>query len=161
MSKLFENKQQIIHIATEIIALIAITFYFSQKNKKLMTHIEDLAQRIEDQEETILKHEKMINTMLETIQSQQQNFANLAKTNNNNLSSKKKTPTQTKPIITQKAKVHFKEPEPIILEEEPEPEPDPEPEPIIIEEENLDKELEEELEDLEDENIEKIDLESS
>ena len=77
MSKLFENKQQIIHIATELIALIAITFYFSQKNKKLMNHIEDLAQRIEEQEDIIQKHEKLIQKMLTTIQSQQQTFENM------------------------------------------------------------------------------------
>ena len=49
MSKILENKQ-IIHIATEIVALMGIIFYFSSKNKKLLAHIEDLSQ----------KHEKMM-----------------------------------------------------------------------------------------------------
>ena len=52
MSKLLENKQ-IIHIAAEILVLVGITFYFSSKNKKLSEHIEDLSQRLEDQEDLI------------------------------------------------------------------------------------------------------------
>ena len=38
MAKMFENKQ-IIHIVCEIIVIIGIVFYFSQKNKKLTNHI--------------------------------------------------------------------------------------------------------------------------
>ena len=59
MSKILENKQ-IIHIATEIVALMGIIFYFSSKNKKLLSHIEDLSQRLEEQEDLIQKHEKMM-----------------------------------------------------------------------------------------------------
>lgn len=63
-----ENKQMI-HIASEVIALVGLTFYFNQKNKKLMGHIEDLAQRIEDQEEIIQKHEQMIQQLANVINS--------------------------------------------------------------------------------------------
>jgi hypothetical protein len=66
MSKLFENKQ-IIHIATEIVALIGIIFYFSSKNKKLLEHIEDLSQRLEDQEDLIQKHEQIIRQLVQAV----------------------------------------------------------------------------------------------
>ena len=66
MSKLLENKQ-IIHIVTEIIAAIVIIFYFSSKNKKLLGHIEDLSQRLEDQEDMIQKHELIIKQLVQAI----------------------------------------------------------------------------------------------
>jgi hypothetical protein len=59
-----ENKQMI-HIASEIVALIGLTFYFNQKNKKLLGHIENLAQKIEEQEDLLQKHEHVIKKMLE------------------------------------------------------------------------------------------------
>lgn len=55
-SKLLENKQ-LIHIASEVVVLLGLTFYFSSKNKKLMGHIEELAQKIESQEDQIQKLE--------------------------------------------------------------------------------------------------------
>jgi outer membrane biosynthesis protein TonB len=66
MSKLLENKQ-IIHIVTEIIAIAVIIFYFSSKNKKLLGHIEDLSQRLEDQEDIIQKHEQIIKQLVQAI----------------------------------------------------------------------------------------------
>lgn len=66
MSKLLENKQ-IIHIVTEIIAAIVIIFYFSSKNKKLLGHIEDLSQRLEEQEDIIQKHELIIKQLVHAI----------------------------------------------------------------------------------------------
>ena len=59
-----ENKQMI-HIASEIVALVGLTFYFNQKNKKLLGHIENLAQKIEEQEDLLQKHEHVIKKMLE------------------------------------------------------------------------------------------------
>ena len=66
MSKILENKQ-IIHIATEIVALMGIIFYFSSKNKKLLSHIEDLSQRLEEQEDLIQKHEKIIKQLVQIV----------------------------------------------------------------------------------------------
>ena len=66
MSKLLENKQ-IIHIVTEIIAAIVIIFYFSSKYKKLLGHIEDLSQRLEEQEDIIQKHELIIKQLVHAI----------------------------------------------------------------------------------------------
>ena len=66
MSKLLEKKD-IIHIATEIVVFIGITFYFSSKNKKLLEHIEDLSKRLEEQEDIVQKHEKIIIQLVQTI----------------------------------------------------------------------------------------------
>lgn len=63
MSKMLENKSLVIHVAAEIIIVTGISFYFSQKNKKIMGHINDLIQRIEEQEDTIQKHEQLINNL--------------------------------------------------------------------------------------------------
>lgn len=63
MSKIFENKSMLVHLAVESVIILAITFYFSQKNKKLMGHINDLIERIEEQEDIIQKHEQLINNL--------------------------------------------------------------------------------------------------
>lgn len=57
--KFFDNKQ-LVHIASEVVVLVGLTFYFSSKNKKMLTHIEELSQRIEDQEDHIQKLEQSI-----------------------------------------------------------------------------------------------------
>lgn len=69
MSKLVENKQ-IVHIASEIAVLLGMTFYFNQKNKKLMGHIEDLCQRVEEQEDLIQKHEQIIRKLVDHLNQQ-------------------------------------------------------------------------------------------
>lgn len=67
MSKILDNKQ-IIHIASEIIIILGITFYFSQKNKKIMNHINDLSQRLEEQEDVIQKYEQIIGNLSKKIE---------------------------------------------------------------------------------------------
>jgi len=59
MSKLFENKQ-LIHIIIEVIVISGLSIYFTQRNKKLTNSINELIQRLEEQEDIIQKHEKMI-----------------------------------------------------------------------------------------------------
>lgn len=49
-----------IHIASEVVAVIGMAYYFSSQNKKLLTHVEELAQRIEEQEDQIKNLENMI-----------------------------------------------------------------------------------------------------
>jgi hypothetical protein len=66
MSKLLQNPQ-IIHIISEAVVIIGITFYFSQKTKKLMNHINDLTQRLEDQEDIIQKHEQLILKLMNSV----------------------------------------------------------------------------------------------
>ena len=76
MSKLIENKH-IIHIASEIIVLLGLTFYFNQKNKKIMGHIQDLSQRIEEQEDLLQKHEQVIKKLVDFISKQSESTNNI------------------------------------------------------------------------------------
>ena len=71
MSKLFTDNKQMIHILSEVVVLVGITFYFNQKNKKLMAHIEDLAQRVEEQEDLLQKHDQLLKQIVEHISKQQ------------------------------------------------------------------------------------------
>jgi hypothetical protein len=175
MTKLFENKQQILHIVTEVIALIALTFYFSQKNKKMMSHIEDLSQRLEEQEEIIQKHDKIIEKLQAQLQAQlhSQQEAQVQKQFSYNLNNKK--PDKKQKIKNHSPKIMIV-PAPIKLtmstdnimnnskvqeidEEEYDnveyknvvEEVEEVKEVEEVEEENLDKEIEEELEDLNEE----------
>ena len=100
MSKLIENKH-IIHIASEIIVLLGITFYFNVKNKKIMEHIHDLSQRIEEQEDLLQKHEQVIKKLVEFIRKQEES-ANAPTYSLPNSQRKKSTPIST-PISTPKS----------------------------------------------------------
>jgi cell division protein FtsB len=54
--------KDMIRIAVEVIVFIGICYYFNAKNTKTLKHIEDLSQRIEEQED---ENEKMRNTVHE------------------------------------------------------------------------------------------------
>ena len=64
------NKQMMIHIASEITVVLCLSFYFNQKNKKLLAHIEDLAHRVEEQEDILQKHESLIRELVKQINLQ-------------------------------------------------------------------------------------------
>jgi endonuclease III len=64
-TNMMENKQQMIHIIAEIVLMIAIVFYFNQKHKKVLSLVEDLAQRVEEQEDLLQKHEEVIKKLVE------------------------------------------------------------------------------------------------
>lgn len=70
MSKFLENKQ-LVHIASEVVVLVGLVVYINQKHKKVMKHIEDMVQKIEDQEDMIQKHEEIIKRLVSHINSQQ------------------------------------------------------------------------------------------
>ena len=52
--------------------LTGVIFYISQSNKKLMTHIEELTQRLEEQEDLIKKHEKILDHFFRQTKPSQQ-----------------------------------------------------------------------------------------
>ena len=52
-----------IHVLSEVAAMLGITFYFSQQNKRLKGYIEDLAQRMEEQEDLIQRHEELLKAL--------------------------------------------------------------------------------------------------
>ena len=70
MSKFLDGKMQLIHVTSEIVVLLGLTFYFSQKNRQLMSHIEGLATRLEEQEDLIQKHEQIIKKLVEYVNSE-------------------------------------------------------------------------------------------
>ena len=102
MSKLIENKHMI-HIASEIIVLLGLTFYFNQKNKKIMGHIQDLSQRIEEQEDLLQKHEQVIRKLVDFISKQPESTNTLhpqVNSPNIQLKNQRKKPASTKEIHT-------------------------------------------------------------
>jgi len=71
ISKLLEN-QRLVHIVSEFLILIVLIYYFNQKYKKMLSYIEDLVQRVEEQEDIIQKHDQLIkNIMSQQLQIQQ------------------------------------------------------------------------------------------
>lgn len=64
MSKILENKH-LVHIASEIVIIVGLTFYFNQQNKKLKSIIDDLSQRIEEQDELLKNHSQLIKKLVE------------------------------------------------------------------------------------------------
>jgi hypothetical protein len=109
------DTKQIIHIASEVVVLIGLVWYFNSKNKNLLGHIEELSQRIEDQEEHIQKLET-------TLQQMSQKFEMLSQQVNNgfmqvgqtlkNYSSSQNTGVETevkKPKIEQKKHVKIEQ----------------------------------------------------
>lgn len=53
------NTSQIIHIVTEMIALLSITAYFMNENKKLTGKLNSLSEKVEEQDEKLQKHDKV------------------------------------------------------------------------------------------------------
>ena len=140
-----ENKQMI-HIASEIIVLGGLIYYFNQKNKKLLSHIQDLSHKIEQQEVILQKHEEIIRKMSEFINQQKNKSTSTKKIPVKEIQHKKSEPIkvsfkkETSPI---KNKIVQRVEEISSSEEEEEEE-----------ESDLDAELAEELEELEIEEIE-------
>ena len=63
MSSIIENKQ-LVHIGTEIVILAGLSYYFNNKNVKLLESIEVINLRLNQQEEMIQKQEMMIKKLM-------------------------------------------------------------------------------------------------
>jgi prefoldin subunit 5 len=55
-----KSNKEVIRIIAEVLVFIGICYYFNSKNTKTLKHIEDLSQRLEEQED---ENEKMRNTI--------------------------------------------------------------------------------------------------
>ena len=133
-----------VHIATEIIALVGLTFYFNQKNKKLLGRIEDLTKKVEEQNDLIQKHEHIIKKMIEFMNAQNQKYSTppiLPEQSKNRKKSIKEIHSKH-PVATEQPRVSFKDE--VIIKNKIESE-----ESDDSEESDLDAELAEELEELE------------
>ena len=85
-----------IHILAEIIALCAIIAWISMKNKLLEKHIEDLAERLEEQEAIVEKHDITIRKLMTLFSSSR--HANDTLSSNVTPST---VPANIPPVITQ------------------------------------------------------------
>jgi len=63
MSSLLNNKIGI-HIVSEVVVVLGMTLYFSSRIRKLTEIIEDLSQRLEEQEDVIQKHTQLLNRLV-------------------------------------------------------------------------------------------------
>ena len=63
------NTSQIIHIVTEMIALLSITAYFMNENKKLTGKLNSLSEKVEEQDEKLQKHDKVLFDILRQMES--------------------------------------------------------------------------------------------
>ena len=61
------EKLNLIHIASEIVIIIALTVYFYSQNKKLAFQSEMLSKKVAEQEIIIKKHDEIISRLIELI----------------------------------------------------------------------------------------------
>jgi hypothetical protein len=146
MSDFLKNKQIIITIA-EITVVIGVCYYFSRKNKELVTKIEILAKKFEEQQQLINRHEEIINHLIQMVQEHKNILDNFKV-----IPDRKKSkiyPIHSKPSeikIEDRNKVSFNLPP--SFEELPSEEEESESE--LEEEPDIDEELREELQELND-----------
>jgi hypothetical protein len=60
------DKQQLLHYVSEIVVLFGLVFWFQRKVAVLNNHIDDLEQRMDEQDEIIRKHDNIIQKMLKS-----------------------------------------------------------------------------------------------
>lgn len=63
LNNLLQN-QKLFHIVSEFLILIVLIYYYNQKYKKMLSYIEDLVQRVEEQEEIIQKHDQILKSLV-------------------------------------------------------------------------------------------------
>lgn len=63
------NTSQVVHIVSEIVVLLSITGYFMNENRKLVSRIDSLSKKLEDQEEKLEKHDSVILDILKHLET--------------------------------------------------------------------------------------------
>lgn len=76
MSKSETQNFQMIHIASEFVALIGITFYFTSKHNSVMSEIKTLQTVIQKQQTTLSQYDKKINDLSKLIEKLQTRINN-------------------------------------------------------------------------------------
>ena len=67
------NKTQVVHVVSEIVAFMTLTFYVNQKNKVLLKHIDDVSQRLSDTETLV----KELNIEVKSLREELGRYRNL------------------------------------------------------------------------------------
>lgn len=129
MTSIIENKQ-LLHIGAEFVIIAGISYYFNNKNAKLLETIEVINLRLNQQEEMIQKQEMLIKKLMIKVEENQSQRSV-------SIDTKK---TAKKQNVTDKKNVSFEEKTPIIVRIE-----DDEQEET---ESALDEEIQEELNEL-------------
>lgn len=73
------GKQQIIHIASEVVIITGISIYFQLKVKNLHSAIEKLENKIEQQDQVIQNHEQLLLRIMNNIDSMNSNIFEMRK----------------------------------------------------------------------------------
>ena len=168
MSFLTDNKQQLVHIASEIVLFAGVIYYFDKKHKTLLNVLEQLVEKINEQNNIISLQDSKLNQLSETITFLSDELDKI-KSNPNLLSPPQPPPQMVHPPPqmvqppemvqppTQKSKSHVIPIQPKIPKVTKNNKKKPSvsfkttpPPPPIEEESDLDAELCEELEELED-----------
>ena len=169
MSILVE-KPQIIHIVSEVLIIGALTYYFHQKNKTIMTVVNELTERVKIQDEIIHKHEQIIsqlsNKIDQLILNQVQKQEQFVPPKQNNTKQNKKNKPEVQHLFVEMPNIQIPsslffdtqkqvEPSSSKVEEMNEDEPEDNNQNSLetieeeLNEEELDAELADELKDLE------------
>jgi hypothetical protein len=161
MSFLTDNKQQLVHIASEIVLFAGVIYYFDKKHKTLLNVLEQLVEKINEQNNIISLQDSKINQLSDVITTLSDEVDKI-KLNPNLLSPPRPPPQQmTQPPqmvqpSPQMTKSHVVPIHPKIpkvgknIKKKPSVSFKTPPPPPIEEESDLDAELCEELEELED-----------
>jgi hypothetical protein len=150
--KLIDNKQMV-HIISEVVVMLGMTFYFSSKNKQLQGYIDELSQRLEEQEDRVHKLEG-------TLQQLNTNFGQFVQENRMTVSNLVQKMNVPSPSQSQPKKVKQKM---FNLKSQP-LQPPPQPKKVVfveqekedeeeISDSELDEEIQEELKDLKEDNV--------
>ena len=62
------NTSQIVHIVSEIVALLSVTTYFINENRKMMKVIDSLNEKLEEHDEKMEKYDRVLSDVLKTLE---------------------------------------------------------------------------------------------
>ena len=62
------NTSQIVHIVSEVVALLSVTTYFVNENRKMMKLIDSLNEKLDEQDEKMEKYDRVLSDILKTLE---------------------------------------------------------------------------------------------
>lgn len=77
LNNITENKQQMVHIIAELLIMGGIVYYFNQKHKKIISEIQELNDKLEEQGNTLKISIENITKLTDIVISLQQNNSNI------------------------------------------------------------------------------------
>ena len=95
--------KQIIHIVAEFVIICGVVYYFNQKNKNLLIYIQNLTQRLDEQEDIIQKHQEIIQQLSDNINGLSNQISFLSPQQTNKIQ-KSQVKSQLKPHVKTKSK---------------------------------------------------------